>query len=776
MGTTTTKSVALRIVADAGTAKETLDRIAQQTDDLEHKKASVTVNVHSGNTKAQLDEITAKANALGIKNVTFKVKADTSQATRKMAEAKAESDTLRGSLLGTALAFTGFGDVAGTASSDAGMFSRVLAGASAATGVLEPALAGLVVSVGGLASGVTAAGVGLGVFGLVAKQVFTTANTAATAAQTAQTQYANAVQKANLKYEQSLNSATSAKQKQAAATAHTNALQSAELTRTQALSTAYQGMSQQQITLANTIGNVKNEWQSFITAATPGVTGVLDKGLGLLPGIFKDMALFLRPVETALTHVIQQVGTGLKSSGFQSFVKELAANTGPAIEKLATAIGHVVVGIGGILHAFMPMSQGVLSGLDKITEKFAKWGTTLSGHSGFQSLMETFKTETPLAVGVLKNLAKILVSVGGAITGLSTPANSKAMLQILEPLTAMVAKFAAANPDVLRFALYMLALASVINKAKGIFTTFGAAIQTVSGLTKVWTGIQAAFNIVMALNPVVLIVVAIAALVAIIVVVTLKSKAFRDFWKDVWRDVSHFFEIAFNFIKSHWELILGILTFPIGGAVLIIVKYWHDIEQGFSDAWHGIASFFSGIWRDIVGGVASMVSNVIGFFRQLGSDIIGIYADAGKWLYDVGRNILIGLWNGIVSMADWVIKQVENFASSLAHAFGWVLKIFSPSKVFWEHGKNIALGVGHGILENANFAVGAVTQLGKSVSNAMSASVGGSAGGTSARGQAPVTNNFNITGIVTNPDSVARQIAQLMNDYNRHNGKEAVFA
>src|SRR5262249_46804687 len=153
-----------------------------------------------------------------------------------------------------------------------GMFSRVLAGINAGTGILEPAMAGLVVSVGGLASGLVSAGVGLGIFGVVAKQALSSANTAATAAHTPQTQYTDAVQKANLKYQQSLASATNAKQKQAAAIAHTNSLQNAELTRTQALDKAYQGMSSQQVTLANTLSNVKNEWQGFISAATPGVT------------------------------------------------------------------------------------------------------------------------------------------------------------------------------------------------------------------------------------------------------------------------------------------------------------------------------------------------------------------------------------------------------------------------------------------------------------------------------------------------------------------------
>lgn len=92
----TQRSVKLRIVADAGTAKETLDDIIAKTDNIDGKKSSVRINLDAGTTKEQLDEIIAKADALGIKNVTFAVKADTADANAKVDETAAKVDDLAG--------------------------------------------------------------------------------------------------------------------------------------------------------------------------------------------------------------------------------------------------------------------------------------------------------------------------------------------------------------------------------------------------------------------------------------------------------------------------------------------------------------------------------------------------------------------------------------------------------------------------------------------------------------------------------------------------------
>ena len=58
---------------------------------------------------------------------------------------------------------------------------------------------------------------------------------------------------------------------------------------------------------------------------------------------------------------------------------------------LGHATGNVVAGIWGILKAFLPVSGQITGGVVKLTAKFKEWGQSLSGGTGFQCLMTTFR-------------------------------------------------------------------------------------------------------------------------------------------------------------------------------------------------------------------------------------------------------------------------------------------------------------------------------------------------------------------------------------------------
>ena len=215
------------------------------------------------------------------------------------------------------------------------------------------------------------AGAGLGVFGLVAKSVWSGVST-------------------------NISSATAALNKMSSA--RTLKQQTADA---KAFSAALKGLDPGQKSLVIGAANAASGWHSFVQSAAGGVASVLVPALNLVPRALQLAKGFLGPVEGVAARRRRDGRKGLNSEGFTSFIAMLQKNAGPMITKLAVAIGHVAVGIGGILRAFMPMAQEMGHGLDDITGKFAKWGTTLSGHSGFQSLMSMFKTETPMAVHAL---------------------------------------------------------------------------------------------------------------------------------------------------------------------------------------------------------------------------------------------------------------------------------------------------------------------------------------------------------------------------------------
>lgn len=785
------KEVMLKIVGQNTDAQAKLDQITARADELKRDNPTITPKVDSAAASARLAVLRKELKDTG------------SQST----DTKTKLSGLRGVLSDLTFGLpSGIGEMS--------LLQKVMAGVSVATGVGEPLIAGLTVTVMGLASGLVAGAAGLGVFGLVAKSAFSTASTAATSAASAQTTYQNAVAKAGLTYQQSMASATTAAQRQSAATTQSNAVQQAALTRTQALNAAYSGMSASQIQLSKTITTVEGAWNSFVASNTSGVSRILSQGLGLLPQIFSMLQPFLGPTEKALSGLISDLSRAVapaqqmshaaeeaaahmgglvkpaQQGSVRSFFQLLSQNAGPAITKIGIALGHIGTGITGVLTAFMPFAQRMLSGLDELTAKFSKWGQTLTSHSGFQSLIAMFKTDTPFVIGILKSLAGILHTVADQMTSMNTVGNSRSLLQALGPILQFVNALLKAHPGLVNLILYMKLASDAGGKLKTAFTglsssfegiqkgvkavsnlrkgltdaddaadtatgawgTFGgklssagsgiakvgksgkqalsdfragfsdsnaaasaftgiwgtaggkissagSAIKTAvagikdwgiwskiaSGATKIWTGVQAVFNAVMALNPITLIIIAIVALVAVIVILTIKFAWMRDFWKAAWRDIKaagvdawHAIDTAFHAIASAVTSYLSIVR-SVVSSVFGWIRDYIDTEVGIIRSvlgWFGqLPGLFRGWWNSAENAVTSVVGSMISFVKSIPSRILSALGNLGSLLYDAGRNAISGLISGIESKIGAISSPMSSVASEIRSFLP-----FSPAK------------------------------------------------------------------------------------------------
>ena len=553
------------------------------------------------------------------------------------------------------LAVTGVGDAMTAASSESSMFARVMAGAGLATGLLEPVVAGVAVAAGGLASGAVAAGAGLGVFALVAKSAYSEVSTAVKAYGTATSTTGKASATAMAQYKADLAALTPA-----------------------------------QRAFAEGITGAQNAWQNFVAANTSGVTKIMEQGLGLLPKILAAIQPLLAPVETALSGMITQLGHGLDSSGFKSFMDALTANTGPAITKLATAIGNVIRGIGGILSAFMPVSQGILSGLDSITAKFAEWGSTLSSHSGFESLMETFKSETPQAIAILKNLAVVVKNVVAGMAGLATGANSKTLLAVLEPLSGILAKLSQ-NQDLVRIALYFLAaadagkkLSSTVQGIQGAFSVFKTGASALTDLKAGFTNSAAAASdatgifgtIGGKISTIGSALATAGSAVASFVAGMAKQLVQAAIDTGVW--IAEHAVAAAAFIAENVAMAvsataafiaenaatLGIIAgiaLLVAGIVLLATHWsevWGLVKSVALDAWNFLNS---SVIQPIESGISAMVTAVTGFFTKMFSDVTSAVS--------TGVNAIVSffttLWTDVTNAVSTGITNVVNFFTAL---------------------------------------------------------------------------------------------------------------
>lgn len=165
---------------------------------------------------------------------------------------------------------------------------------------------------------------------------------------------------------------------------------------------------------------------------------------------------------------------------------------------------------------------------------------------------------------------------------------------------------------------------------------------------------------------------------------------------------------------------IGLVIAAVAALVAAFIWCWHNVD--------GFADFFRNVWANIKNWASNAASWVVTKVREIGewfgrlpSMITGALAGAGNWLVNTGRNLLIGLWNGIAGAASWLYSNVRNFFAGLLP--GWArdfLGIHSPSRVFAEMGKQIPAGLAVGIGNGMGMVKSAIGDMSDAASSSVS--------------------------------------------------------
>jgi phage-related protein len=119
----------------------------------------------------------------------------------------------------------------------------------------------------------------------------------------------------------------------------------------------------------------------------------------------------------------------------------------------------------------------------------------------------------------------------------------------------------------------------------------------------------------------------------------------------------------------------------------------HDVASALADVRHDIASS----WDNARHSTAHFIDNLLTFFRRLPGNILSILSGLPGQMLKVGENIVEGLIHGIENAAGGLIGIMKKLAGDVVSYFTDPLKILSPSRVFMEKGKNIIQGATLGV-------------------------------------------------------------------------------
>jgi phage-related protein len=101
----------------------------------------------------------------------------------------------------------------------------------------------------------------------------------------------------------------------------------------------------------------------------------------------------------------------------------------------------------------------------------------------------------------------------------------------------------------------------------------------------------------------------------------------------------------------------------------------------------------------LAAGIISSIPELVKAVPQLIGSFIFAFSDMKSRISSIGKDIVSGVWEGILSMASWFARQIKDFFGGIVDDVKSVLGIHSPSKVFAGIGEYMAEGLGQGFAD-----------------------------------------------------------------------------
>ena len=178
---------------------------------------------------------------------------------------------------------------------------------------------------------------------------------------------------------------------------------------------------------------------------------------------------------------------------------------------------------------------------------------------------------------------------------------------------------------------------------------------------------------------------------------------------------------AFGAVMAFVTSPITLVILAIGALIAIgylLIKNWDTVKEFALKIFSWIADFFKGI-----------VHKIGGFFSGMS---------------DIGKNIVKGIWNGIVGAKDWILNKIKGFAKSITNGIKSFFGIKSPSKVMENQvGQWLPKGIAVGIDDNTDSVIKSIDNMNDEMISRMQKAVVLEAGNINAKAKvsSKVANN-----------------------------------
>lgn len=425
-------------------------------------------------------------------------------------------------------------------------------------------------------------------------------------------------------------------------------------------------------TIQGSTASMKSAWENLLTGiAAPEqdfqtlvdnlVDSVITAGNNIIPRIKEIVPTLIDGLSELVTQLAPYVS---------GVIMELEPTIEEGLQALFGGLSSVASELQPIVaDVFSFFGDAIISGL-----------TTAVENSDFSFLLDIFdnvKTAVEEVVPLIEKIAPALVTVGAAAKG----------WEIGKKLQSIVTGFDEAKVAVSLFSMGLsdaeIAQGALNGTLKASEVLAGLLTGKISLMTLAQTAAakaQAAFNAVLAANPIALVVVAIGALVGILAVLYAKNEDFRSKVNAAWESVSEKVQGVVDFLMPYIASAMDSIKNVVEKVVESLVPVAESVGQAFSAAW----DLAKTVWSWASAFFSSIVQAIITIFSPFTPLIGGIFGAAFavvKTVWGVATSFFKTIFDvitGIFSVIDGVLTgDFRKAWEGIKEIFGSVFSFFT---------------------------------------------------------------------------------------------------
>lgn len=425
-------------------------------------------------------------------------------------------------------------------------------------------------------------------------------------------------------------------------------------------------------------------------------------------------------VFTQLGPLFLWVAQGLDSLGkkFQNWANSVAGQnaikafieyTKTNLPKIGQIFGNVFAGIGNLMVAFAQNSAVIFDWLVKMTGKFREWSEQVGKSEGFKQFVEYVQQNGPVIMQLIGNIVRALVAFGTAMAPIAS-----VILRVVTAFTGFIAKLFETHPAVAKMVgigmilagIMWALLAPIIAVGTVLSNVFGVSLLQAIGkiarfmassniLKGVLNILRGAFSLLVSpianigrllpllgtafsalTGPVGIVIGVILALVGVIVYLWKTNEDFRNMiinaWNGIVSAISGAVNSIINWFTQLWASIqqtlqpimpllqqLGQLFMEVlGGLVMGAIQL---VIGAFQSLWLAVSVIFTAIGAI----VSSVVQLLVGLFTAFIQLLTGDFSGAWLTLQTTIQNVMMTIWNAIVSIFTQISEFIFNTLNSI---------------------------------------------------------------------------------------------------------------